>query len=285
MIDTAELDDRILKCERILTADANSQIFAALAEAYRKKGDLQKAEEVCRKGLKIHPGYSSARIVMAKIYMAYGDFEKAWDELNISVKTTGRTRAIDILESEILIRTGKTNEAKAILQKLYLSDPDDESIKNLLGMVSDSTAAIRQSGIAVPEAPKKPTGKRKLKLSELVNIIRVTPRVLGAVAVNYQGMVIDGRVDGNIASDEMAALAKGIFDICMEGSLKISLGQTSEMLIETRTSKIWSIKTPGFLLVILTRDDVSMGSLKLKIEDLLRRIEDENKSSEQGGMI
>jgi len=283
MIDTAELDDRIVKCEKILAADANSQIFAAIAEAYRKKGDLQKAQEVCQKGLNIHPDYATARIVMAKIYLDKEDFDRAWDELRLGIKSSGRTRAMDILEAEILIKKGKIKEAKAIAQKLYLSDPQDETIKNLMIALGEENLIERSADVLASIPAQVNKTNKKLTLQDVLNIIRVTPRVLGVVAVNEQGLVIDGRFDGNISKDEAAALTSGIFDVSCTGSERISLGQTKEILIETRSSKLWLVKTFRFLLVIMTRDDVSMGSLKLKIEDLIQRVEYIHESSEQGG--
>ena len=67
MTTTVDIQDRISKCQKILETDPNSQIFAALAEAYRRNGDLDKAFRICQNGLKIHPSYGSAHVVMAKI--------------------------------------------------------------------------------------------------------------------------------------------------------------------------------------------------------------------------
>lgn len=293
MINAAELDDRIVKCEKILATDANSQIFAALADAYRKKGDLARAQEICQKGLQTHPNYALGRIVMAKIYADKQDFENAWDELKLAKERSGRTRAIDILESEILIKKGRSGDAGAILRKLHLSDPGDETIKSMMKTIGEDQPAVqtfRKADIEMPSTPPAPSQisapskvpkKRQLILSEAVNIIRVTPRVLGVVAVSDQGLAIDGHFEGNVSNEEMAALSRGICDVCSVGSERISLGQTREILIESQSSKLWLIRTPRFLLVILTRDDVSMGSLRLKVEELLNRVEYDDKSAEQ----
>ena len=64
MVDLVEIEDRISKCNKLLDANPNSQIFAALAEAYRKKGELDQAFRVCQSGLRIHPNYGSAHMVM-----------------------------------------------------------------------------------------------------------------------------------------------------------------------------------------------------------------------------
>lgn len=278
MIDSAELDDRIAKCEKILGADANSQIFAALAEAYRKKGILQKAQEICEKGLKIHPRYAPARIVMAKIHMAAEDFDRAWGELKQGIEASGRTRAIDMLESEILIRKGRKREAKALLQRLYLSDPEDETIKNLMRMLGEGKTSGDLSDVVMPDVVdlEETESRPRISFSKAIDVIKVTPRVLGVVAVDDRGLVLEGRLDSKFAREELGALARGIFDISNAGSDRIELGATGEILIETKSSKLWLIKRSRFLLVILTRSDVSLGSLKLKIEDLLSRTDQDD---------
>ena len=131
MIDVVEIDDRIAKCEKILETNPQSQIFAALADAYRKKGNLAKAQEICIEGLKQHPDYASAHVVLAKIHLAKGSYDSASDELERAIGVGGRTRAIETIEAEILIRRGQKAEALLLLQSLESTDPDDENIKNL----------------------------------------------------------------------------------------------------------------------------------------------------------
>ena len=281
MFETVEVDDRIAKCEKILAADENSQIFAALAEAYRKKGNLQKAQDVCLRGLKIHPNYASARIVMAKIFMAFENSDLAWEELKKAIASSGRTRAIDILESEILIRKGKKSEARAILERLYSSDPEDEAIKNLMMSFGEEKPLGSFSDIAMPDFRLGGSKKKELTLSEAISILKVLPRVLGVVAVNHQGLVLEGRFDGSYSREEIAALSKGIYDVTRVGGGRVDLGETREILIETRSSKLWIFNRESFLLVIYARDDVSMGSLKLKLEDLMQRVDQFRGNTEQ----
>jgi tetratricopeptide (TPR) repeat protein len=144
MIDSIEINDRITKCERILEDNPQSQIFAALADAYRKKGDIQKAQEICSDGLKIHPDYPSARIVLAKILIAKGNHDQGWDELKKAVALSGRTRAVDILEAEIFIQKGQKSAASALIDSLSSVDPDDDNVKNLKEMLNkeNSTSSV-----------------------------------------------------------------------------------------------------------------------------------------------
>jgi predicted regulator of Ras-like GTPase activity (Roadblock/LC7/MglB family) len=56
-------------------------------------------------------------------------------------------------------------------------------------------------------------------------------------------------------------------------SSKACMGKTREVLIETVDSKIWIFAKEKFIVVLLTKSDVSLGALKLRIEDLLKKIE------------
>ncbi len=272
MIDSLELEDRISKCEKILASDKNSQIFAALADAYRKKGDVNKAMEVCVQGLKIHPKYASARVVMAKIYMARKDYDSAKKELNLAIESSGRSRAIDILDAEILIHSGRHINAKAILDRLYASEPEDETVKNLLAMLAE----LKGEQVHSP-APSSPANdhppERELSLADMVGIIKVMPRVLGVVAINDCGLVLEGRFDGSVSHEIAAALSRGIFEVISIGCNRINLGVTREILIESPSSKLWIFNKGNILLAIFARDDVSIGSLKLKIDELSQKLE------------
>jgi len=265
MIDTTELDDRIAKCEKILAADNNSQIFAALADAYRKKGEIERAREICQEGLEIHPTYSSARVVLAKICISEGDYVAAKEELDKAIKSSGRSRAVDILEAEIYIRLGRLTEAKVILDRLYLSDPDDELVLNLISMVGDEKPSRR----VAREKERQEAQKRSYSLSDVVSLLKIVPRVMGVVAVSQNGLVLEGRFDGAFSKEEFGALSKGIYDLSDSGANKLNIGTSSEVLIETHTSKLWIFNKQKYLLIIFARDDVSMGSLKLKVENLL----------------
>jgi predicted regulator of Ras-like GTPase activity (Roadblock/LC7/MglB family) len=273
MIDVVEIDDRISKCEKILGANPQSQIFAALADAYRKRGDLGRAYEVCAEGLKVHPNYPSARVVMAKIYLAKENLDLASEELERAIDSTGRTRAIDLLEAEILIRRGQRAEACLILQGLEATGPEDENVKSLMALLEEKPDLDK---IVLPQEIslklEKPE-KKNVSLSNALNLLKVMPRVMGVLAVGHNGLLLDARFDSHHVKEEFAALSKGIIDYANNGSQKINLGHVNEVLLETASSKIWIFSREKYLLIIYARDDVSMGALKLKIDDLFQTID------------
>ncbi len=60
--------------------------FARLADLFRQRGQLQKAEEVCRDGLETFPTYGTGHIVLADIEMDKGETEKALVQYHMALK-------------------------------------------------------------------------------------------------------------------------------------------------------------------------------------------------------
>jgi predicted regulator of Ras-like GTPase activity (Roadblock/LC7/MglB family) len=267
-----EIDERIAKCEQILDADSRSQIFAALADAYRKKGEIEKARKVCSEGLEKHPNYSSARVVMAKIYINERKFDLAEEELQKAISAGGRTRAIDLLEAEILLYRGEHKRARAIVEKIQISDPRNSTIRGLMNLIDNGNDINNINELDMPEDFSPQIPEREFKISDLVNIVKILPRVYGAAVVDQSGFVLEGRFESPYTNDEVSAIARSIFNSVCNNCEMIRLGLVNELLIECGNSKIWIFNKVSFLLIVITRDDVSMGSLKLKIDELLQRL-------------
>jgi tetratricopeptide (TPR) repeat protein len=68
---------RIEELEKRLAADPNSRMFVQLAEEYRKAGMLEQAIDCCEKGLKKHPQYPSARVLLGRALLESGSFDRA----------------------------------------------------------------------------------------------------------------------------------------------------------------------------------------------------------------
>jgi predicted regulator of Ras-like GTPase activity (Roadblock/LC7/MglB family)/predicted Zn-dependent protease len=278
-IDFSEIDERITKCQKILDADPGSQIFAALADAYRKKGLFGKAFEICSKGIENHPDYGSAFIVMAKISLDQGNHTEAAFQLQKATAVGGRTRSVDVLEAEILIKQGQLSKARHILEKLHISDPRNETVNNLIqhldimptGQSHEQPRAAEKT--SVDTQPPQPPARQKYNLSHALTIIKILPRVLGVVAVAKNGMVVEGHFDGLISHEELGALATSAYDGASQAISRIHFGEPKEILVEAEQSKLWIFNRGRLLIVIATRDDVNLGSLKLKINEILKQTE------------
>ena len=125
----------------------------------------------------------------------------------------------------------------------------------------------------MPERSLNAFEPQRTTVSEAVGIIKALPRVMGVAIVGHDGMVLEGRFDSALSKDDIAALSRSIFNSVTSNGQRCGMGMTAEILIETCNSKIWIIKKEKFLVVILTRDDVSLGSLRLKVTEIFQHLE------------
>jgi tetratricopeptide (TPR) repeat protein len=91
----------------ILEKDPRSQVFAPLAEAYRKMGLIEEAFRICVRGVQYHPGFSGGRIALAKVLLDRDNVPGAAKELE---------KAIEVSPDNIL--------AHQLLGEIYLAQKD-----------------------------------------------------------------------------------------------------------------------------------------------------------------
>jgi len=292
-----EIEDRIAKCRKILSDNPNSTIFAALAEAYRKKRDLERASLICQKGLEIHPDYGPAHLVMAKINMDRKLYDEAEKELDIATRLDGRTRAVEVILSEILVKKGKYQEAENILSRLISAEPRNESLKMLLGSIRrtspvkttspretfsksvfDSRPKPRHS--AVIQDSQTPSTFPKLKaekiytVNEVMETLGAFPAVVGILSVGKDGLILDNRLKGEINPEIVAAVATNISEVTKASLIKIDFGKLKQVLIEANSLKFWIFNLKNSFLVMVCSADVNIGSLKMKTNELLETLEE-----------
>lgn len=78
---TIASSSRIEELKRRVRQDPASIAFAALAEEYRRAGQLFDAIEVCRAGLQRHPAYLSARVTLGRALLEVGEVEEGREHL------------------------------------------------------------------------------------------------------------------------------------------------------------------------------------------------------------
>jgi tetratricopeptide (TPR) repeat protein len=72
---------RIEALRRRVEKDPKSIAFAQLAEEYRRTGVYKLAIDVCRDGLRRHPGYLSAQVTLGRALIELGQLDEARAEL------------------------------------------------------------------------------------------------------------------------------------------------------------------------------------------------------------
>src|SRR3954468_7797083 len=83
MADNQRIDD----LRRRVQKDPASIAFAQLAEECRRAGQFEEAVDVCRAGLKLHPGYLSARVTLGRALVELNDLDAALAELTHVLKS------------------------------------------------------------------------------------------------------------------------------------------------------------------------------------------------------
>lgn len=285
MIDTVQIDERISKCQKILDVDPNSQIFAALAEAYRKKGELERAFRVCQNGLRIHSGYGSAHVVMAKINLDRGLYDWAEIEANKAAEIDGLTRTIELLLAEIHIYKGEFGTAIRLLKKLMEADPKNAQIKRLIEIAQKIPEEQRQS-TEPSQSPRDENrqsqtdevpvakGKREdepLDVRAVIEKAVLISGVSGALLVDFEGLVIDS--EWNLAMDPSlcSATLGDVSNVLSQDLVRSSFGDFHTVLIETVKSTFYLVRVHNGLFLFVADESANLGTLRMRVDNLLVR--------------
>lgn len=286
MAQVTQLDDRIAKCNKILNENPNSQIFAALAEAYRKNGELDKAFRICQTGLKIHPDYGSAHMVMAKINLDKGLYDWSEMEAKKATELDGDSHATDLLLAEIQIRRGEFTKATRILDKLQTADPNNQHVMKLLELAKkipleapERRAPVSQPKAEAPrtEAPEPvaevPQPPEKLTIKDMIEIVSGLTGVEGVVLINSEGLVAEYKWGDGDSPDAYAAVAKDI-ESTAQSQIGISgFGKCQNIFCEAGDLVLNLLPLKENLLLIKANKRVNLGSLRLKLTGLLGKLD------------
>jgi predicted regulator of Ras-like GTPase activity (Roadblock/LC7/MglB family) len=268
---STELDERIEKCEGILARSPDSLIFAAISDAYRKKGELAKAFSICNKGLKIHPDYGPGHLVMAKINMERGMHAEAEKELFLAIQADGRTRTTELLLAQILMKKGQLKDAKIILERLKGIGPEKQLIKDLLTKIKEE--AKLDSGVAEDIMAKERWQIEKIvDFKDAVDYLKLLPFVLGALVVGQDGLVVEGKLNPQFKREVLGAIAITIFKCAEKGMSKINFGKLEHILVEVDNFKLWIVEFEKYRFVLCCSIEVNLGALKIRMTELLEHM-------------
>jgi len=288
MAQVAELDDRIAKCNKILNENPNSQIFAALAEAHRKKGEIDKAFRICQTGLKIHSNYGSAHMVMAKINFDKGLYD--WSEMEVqkAVELDGPSHATELLLAEIYIHRGEFARAVKKLNKLLEADPNNKHVIKLLdlakriplespvvGPEEKADSAAGESSDAAAEKQDSPV-EAKVTYNEVLDFIESVAGVEGVLLINREGLVVEQRWSDEQSAELYAAVARDI-EKTVQSQIEISnFGDYDSILLETDNDLIIEMLSLNEnLLLIKANKQINLGTLRLKLPKLLSKLDED----------
>lgn len=137
----------IEKLKEKFEKDLNSKLFLPLAEEYRKEGMLDEAIAALQTGLDKHKAYTSARVLLGKIYLEKGMLDEARKEFeNVTASVPDNLFAHKKL-AEIYRDTGEATLAiKAFKSILRLNPMDEESLNSLKDLESVAAPRLADQG-------------------------------------------------------------------------------------------------------------------------------------------
>lgn len=149
---------RIEELEKRLAADPSSRMFVQLAEEYRKAGMLEQAIDCCEKGLKKHPQYPSARVLLGRALLEAGSFDRASAEFETVLKQVPDNILAHKFLGETYHRLGRLDEAlKKYRVASTLAPEDTELGERIQEVEAELAGGPRRAPPLPPAAPVAPT--------------------------------------------------------------------------------------------------------------------------------
>jgi len=122
---TPDASGRIADLKRRLSAEPTSRLFLELAREYYDSGQLAAAADVCTQGLKSHPAYLSARVLLGRICFDMGETGKSAEAMEIVLAQAPDNLVARRVLAEISMEEGDTELALDRYRALLAFYPGD----------------------------------------------------------------------------------------------------------------------------------------------------------------
>lgn len=159
MPDNAQSEStRIAELRRRLAAEPSSRLFLDLAREYHESGQLETAAQVCFRGLKRHPSYLSARVLLGRVLFDMGRFEESCEAMEAVLASAPDNLVARRVLAEISFELGDLPGALDRFRALLAFNPADADAKSRIDELE-----ARLSGAAAGPAPRPAeNGEREL---------------------------------------------------------------------------------------------------------------------------
>ena len=145
--------DDVRALSEVLAHDPASLVYARLAEALRRRGDVAQALQVVSQGLRRHPEHVDGLDCLGRIHADRGDLAQArdaWDRaLAVAPTHLGALKGLAFA----LFRGGDAGGAGELLERALRVSPSDEAARRALETVRRAAAA---APAAAPEETARP---------------------------------------------------------------------------------------------------------------------------------
>ncbi|OGW60260.1 MAG: hypothetical protein A2V83_09040 [Nitrospirae bacterium RBG_16_64_22] len=141
----------IQKLSERMGRDPASRLFVPLSEEYRKLGQLDRAIETLRSGLKIIPNYTTARVALGRLLLEKGSPAEAREEFEAVLREAPENLLASKKLAEAYLALGMNAEALGVYQRLAALDPFDTESQAALKAL-EPVAVSKEAPPAGPHA-------------------------------------------------------------------------------------------------------------------------------------
>jgi tetratricopeptide (TPR) repeat protein len=273
-----------------LAEEPTSLAFLELAEALRRRGQLEAAGKVARGGLGRYPGLADAHDLMARILSDQGDLAGAFDAwadaLRLDPMRTGALKGIAFL----YFRAGDAVAAIDHLQRAAEADPDDESIAQALARVRRESRAMAHRTTPAPAPAPAPTPDAEpVMVTDPAPVTLVEPPVgrpnpgslfaeleggHSLVLVDANGLRLAGSLpapDGGETGDRVAAQLAGVSREATRATRLLGLGTWQTIMVESPDAHFVLVRPTGETVLLAAREpSLPMARIALVAERAAR---------------
>ncbi|MBI2795584.1 MAG: hypothetical protein HYX65_02635 [Gemmatimonadetes bacterium] len=272
------MSDDIARLSEALARDPASLAFIELAEALRKRGDVEVATKVALRGLERHPHLGAAHDVLARLYADAGDLERAFDEWDMVLRfTPGHAGALKGL-GFVRFHQGQLAEAERWLAQAAAADPADERNLGALAYVRQQlgTAAAPDAAAPPAEARAAASGHRA---TGTMGARELFADILGAekgmaLLLDEHGLVMAGghEVDGRDVGQEVGAQLDSVGEEAERAMRHLGLGAWTSIVFETEQSTVAMAPGPENSLMLVSASRATpVGFVRRMLERSLQR--------------
>ena len=104
--------------------EPGSKVFATLAEALRKNGEISEALRIALRGVELHPHFVAGHIVTAQILIEMQQLDKALDHLEKNIKISSDNILAHNLLAECYLRLKSPKQALRSYKMVLLLNPN-----------------------------------------------------------------------------------------------------------------------------------------------------------------
>jgi tetratricopeptide (TPR) repeat protein len=253
-----------------LAQDPQSLVFLRLAEALRRKGQLDQALRVALNGLERHPHLADAHDLYARVLTDKHDYERAFDEwdmaLRIAPNHTGALKGLAFL----YFKVGDLQQAESHLELAQRIEPDDPSIQQAVAMVRGGAAPPPPRAAASPPVPT-PVVHTEVEAAPPLDESRVFAGLEGAqeglVLLDAAGRVLGGALRnpaGADVTDAVAAYLAGVSQEAARTAKLLGLGAWTGLSAEGKHGNVHVSHPSKDALLLVVRDrGVPLGRLAI----------------------